>query len=188
MQKTKMFVQSVIGFLPIMILWSVGGYFGDIENMVDEIYLIEKEDIVLSAVIPFIVVHIIPVLLFVAAIIGKRYNMKALYISAAVAVALPVFAFITSQFFMDDGNILSWIYSFTIGLILYPFGRAAVAVFDGIASYQFIYKDNYVFEREPVAALYVVFIIASAIIYSIVRTRKSKKTENTIQTVDAEEN
>ncbi|MBR3789418.1 MAG: hypothetical protein IKJ86_05465, partial [Clostridia bacterium] len=31
-----------------------------------------------------------------------------------------------------DGNILSWVYMFTIGLILYPIGRLAYFSFDSI--------------------------------------------------------
>ena len=173
MSKSKIIIQSIIGFLPITILWCVGGYFGNIFNEVDEIFSVENPGICLRAVVPLIVVQMIPVLLWLMSVIGKRFNLKALHISAVVGTALPVVSVALSTIFSDDGNILSWIYGFTIGLFLYPFGRMGFGTFDGVDSYYFIYKDGFI-EREHIILFYVGVIIFSLILYLVVRTKKGK--------------
>ena len=174
MSKTKFAIQLIIGFLPIVALWCIGWYFGDIFNELDQEFYVENENIVLSAVVPFTVVQVIPVLLCFVTIIGKRYNFKALYISAVVGVALPIVATALSQVFSNDGNILSWIYGLSIGLFLYPFGQMAMGTFDGVSSYYFIYKDKF-FEDEHLILFYVVVIVLSIILYSAIKTKKNKQ-------------
>lgn len=173
MSKVKVFIQILIGFLPIFILWCVGGYFGDIMNDVDEIFYVENEEIILSCIVPFAIMWIIPFLLCLMSIISKRYNMKALYISAVVSTSLPVVSHFLSSVFSDDGNILSWIFAFTLGLPLYPFGRIAHGLYEGVSSYYFVYKDKF-FEEEYFTAIYVGFLILSLIMFFIMRTKKDK--------------
>jgi hypothetical protein len=73
-----------------------------------------------------------PLLLMIFAFTGKRKDFKVLYFSSVIGVWLPVLAYICSCVFSDDGNILVWIYGFTLGLLFYPFNRLAWSTFGGI--------------------------------------------------------
>ncbi len=160
---------SVAGFFTMMALWLIGfsaneytfNTFDDYPEVLDKI--------------PLYIAYVIPILLLIIAVIGKRFNLRALYISALVGTMVPVITYFCGRIFSDDGNILTWIYGFTIGLLLYPFGRIAYGVFDGVQSYFFIFHHRFL-EGESAAFAMLVVAVISVIIFLIVRKR-NKKTE-----------
>ena len=94
-----------------------------------------------------------------------------MYISALSATAIPVLASIISAIFSNDGNILTWIVGLTIGLILYPFGRIAYELFDGVNSFYFVYLDSWI-DNSTIIVLLVVAIIISLILYKSIKPKK----------------
>ena len=120
-------IQGIFGFAVILLLWGVGA--------VSHHYHCENFEIYYNSIfyyLPNIVLLAMPVFLLNCNFIGKRYNFKVLYFSALLGVLLPVFGFIGFCIFSDDGNILSWIFAFTLGLLLSPFHRLAWSTFDGV--------------------------------------------------------
>ena len=120
-------IQGIFGLAVILLLWGVGA--------VSHHYHCENFEIYYNSIfyyLPNIVLLAMPVFLLIFAFIGKRYNFKVLYFSALLGVLLPVFGFIGFCIFSDDGNILSWIFAFTLGLLLSPFHRLAWSTFDGV--------------------------------------------------------
>ncbi len=169
MSNLKSVLQGIAGFLPIFILWCVGAYFGDPLNEATDGF--DTEEIIFSAVVPLFVVRIIPFIPIITAVIGKRFNLKILYISSLVSTALPVLASACSSLFSDDGNILSWIYAFTVGMLFYPFGRMCFSTFEGVDSYYFIYNDQFI-SRGLLYANFIIAIVLSLIIFRIVRRKR----------------
>ncbi len=160
---------SLAGFFAMMALWLIGfsaneytfNTFDDYPEFLDKI--------------PLYIAYVIPILLLIFAVIGKRFNLKALYISALVGTMVPVITYFCGSIFSNDGNILSWIYGLTLGLLLYPFGRLAYGVFDGVQSYFFVFHDRFL-EGESVAFAMLVVAVISVTIFLVVKKR-NKKTE-----------
>jgi hypothetical protein len=94
-----------------------------------------------------------------------------MYISALSATAIPVLSNILSAIFSNDGNILSWIFGLTIGLVLYPFGRMAYEVFDGVNSFYFVYLDSWI-DNGTIIGFFVVAIVLSVILYKAIKPKK----------------
>ncbi len=172
MKKLNPFLQFVIGFFSIMLLWGIGALFNipSIDNWCYE--NIDTEEIIFSCIVPMITVILIPIVLFIFTIICKRKSLKVMYISALSAMAIPVFASIISAIFSNDGNILTWIVGLTIGLVLYPFGRIAYELFDGVNSFFFVYLDSWVDDSTIIGFLVVVMII-SLVLYKKIKAKKS---------------
>lgn len=161
MKKLKLGFQIVIGFASILLLWCVGAYCYD--------YTFSSFDVEVNPifdVLPNIVLLGIFALLLIFAFIGKRKGFKALYLSALLSTGLPMLAFILSHIFNDDGNILCWIYGFTLGLILHPFHRLAWSTFDGV------WLGEFGFNPELCAVFLIVGIVLSFIIYKFVKTKE----------------
>ena len=160
---------SLAGFFAMMALWLIGFSANEYTSNTFDDYseFLGK--------IPLYNAYVIPILLLIFAVIGKRFNLKALYISALVGTVIPVITYFCGSIFSNDGNILTWIYGFTLGLLLYPFGRMAYGVFDGVQSYFFVFHDRF-FEGESVAFAMLVVAVISVIIFLVVKKR-NKKTE-----------
>ena len=160
---------SAAGFLIMMSLWLIGSLTNN--------YIIHTFDVFPEFFIknPLYIACAMQVLLIVFSVIGKRFNLKALYISALVGTMVPVITYFCGSIFANDGNILSWIYGLTLGLLLYPFGRMAYGVFDGVQSYFFVFHDRFL-EGESVAFAMMVVAVISVTIFLIVKKR-NKKTE-----------
>ncbi len=162
---------SVAGFFTMMALWLIGSLTNDyIFRTFDDF-----PDFFIK--IPMCIACAMPVLLIIFAVVGKRFNLKALYISAFVGMVLPVIGCMGQFIFSDDGNILSWIYMFTIGLMLSPFSQLAFSVFDGVDSYFFVYHDMF-FERDYAVAVLMAFAVTSVIIFLVVKKRNKKPEQN----------
>jgi len=171
MRKVNPYIQFVIGFFSIMMLWMIGGLFSA-DFMFDWCCEnIDTDELVFSCIIPMITVILIPVVLLAFTIICKRKSLKVMYISALSATAIPVLASIISAIFSNDGNILTWIVGLTIGLILYPFGRIAYGLFDGVNSFYFVYLDSWI-DNSTIIVLLVVAIIISLILYKSIKPKK----------------
>ncbi|MBE6800623.1 MAG: hypothetical protein E7529_05415 [Ruminococcaceae bacterium] len=171
MRKVNPYIQFVIGFFSIMMLWMIGGLFSA-DFMFDWCCEnIDTDELVFSCIIPMITVILIPVVLLAFTIICKRKSLKVMYISALSATAIPVLASIISAIFSNDGNILTWIVGLTIGLILYPFGRIAYELFDGVNSFYFVYLDSWI-DNSTIIVLLVVAIIISLILYKSIKPKK----------------
>lgn len=164
MKKFKLLIQITIGFISILTLWCVGAFsyeytFASFDVEVNPIF----------DVLPNIVLLGIFALLLIFAFIGKRKSLKALYFSALISTGLPILAFILSHIFNDDGNILCWIYGFTLGLILHPFHRLAWSTLDGV------WMGKLGFNPEFCAVFLIAGIIISYIIYKFVKTKIKEK-------------
>ena len=164
MKKLKLGFQIAIGFASILLLWCVGAYCYECTFLSFEVEVNPIFD-----VLPSIILLGIFALLLIFAFIGKRKGFKALYFSALLSAWLPIFAFILSHIFNDDGNILCWIYGFTLGLILHPFHRLAWSTFDGV------WLGEFGFNPELCAAFLMAGIIISVIIYKFVKAKIKEK-------------
>lgn len=126
--------QILIGITPPIIFWIVAG------TLQDDLFIMEffeDFDIYLTHISLFDTISVImfPCMflwLYLWSFIGKRFNLDYIYYGSLIGVLLPAVCAFVSTFFTDDGNILSWIYMFTIGLILYPIGRLAYFSFDAL--------------------------------------------------------
>jgi len=125
--------QILIGITPPIIFWIVAGilqddlfimeYFEDFD-IYSNFYLLDTISIIMF---PCMFLW-----LYLWSFIGKRFKLDYIYYGSLIGVLLPAVSAFVSTFFTDDGNILSWIYMFTIGLILYPIGRLAYFSFDAL--------------------------------------------------------
>lgn len=176
MKKLNPVIQFIIGFFSIMLLWGIGASFNIpfIDNWCYE--NIDTDELIFSCIVPFVTAILIPIVLLVLTIICKRKSLKVMYISALSATAIPVISSIISQIFSNDGNILTWIVGLTIGLVLYPFGRMAFELFDGVNSFYFVYLDSFI-ENSTIIVFFVVAIIISLILYKKIKAKKVKDTD-----------
>ncbi len=133
MKKIGKTPQILIGITPPIIFWVVAG------TLQNELFIMEYfEDFdIFSHSILFNTISVImfPCMflwLYLWSFIGKRFKLDYIYYGSLIGVLLPAVSAFVSTFFLDDGNILSWIYMFTIGLILYPIGRLAYFSFDAL--------------------------------------------------------
>ena len=133
MKKIGKTPQILIGITPPIIFWIVAG------TLQDDLFIMEYfEDFdIFSHTFLFNTISVImfPCMflwLYLWSFIGKRFNLDYIYYGSLIGVLLPAVSAFVSTFFTDDGNILSWIYMFTIGLILYPIGRLAYFSFDAL--------------------------------------------------------
>ncbi|MBR2876963.1 MAG: hypothetical protein IKC01_07485 [Clostridia bacterium] len=159
MKKMGTTLQSVIGFTSIFVWWCVGALcyeytFVNFNFDANRIFHI----------LPTVSLIVIFVLPSIFSFIAKRKGLNALYYSALVGVGLPTLAYWGSHIFSDDGNILSWIYYFSLGLLLYPFHRLACYTFDGVG---LLYPDR-------CAPFLVVGVILSFVIFKKVKKEKTK--------------
>ncbi len=172
MKKLNPYIQFIIGFFSIMLLWGIGALFNTytVDMWLDD--NIDTENLIFSCIVPMVVIILIPIILLVFTIISKRKSLKVMYISALTATALPVLSSMFSMLFSNDGNILSWIFGLTIGIILYPFGRMAFEVYDGVSSFYWVYKDSFM-EDSTIIVFLVVAMIISLVLYKKIKPKKS---------------
>lgn len=161
MKKIKRSRQILLGSISILFLWCIGA----LSYGCAYIFMgIEINPI--FNLLPNIVFLAIPVSLLILAFVAKRNNLNALYFSGVVSVGLPLLAYYLSHIFSDDGNILSWIYGFTLGLILYPFHLLAYSTFSGV------WFGMLGFDTDLCATILIVAIILSIIIYKLSKTNE----------------
>ncbi len=172
MKKLNPYIQFVIGFFSIMMLWMIGGLFSA-DFMFDWCCEnIDTDELIFSCIVPMITAILIPILLLVFTFICKRKSLKVMYISSLVATIIPVFSCILSMIFSNDGNILTWIVGLTIGLILYPFGRIAYELFDGVNSFYFVYLDSWI-DDSTIIGFFIVAIVLSVILHKVIKPKKA---------------
>ena len=169
-------IQFVIGFFSIMFLWVIGALFNtpSVDMWCHE--NIDTEELLFSCIMPMATVILIPVLLLVFSVICKRKSLKVMYISSLVATIIPVFSCILSMIFSNDGNILTWIVGLTIGLVLYPFGRMAMELFDGVSSFYYVYLGGFI-DDSTIIGFLVMAIVISLIMYKKIKAKKVKDTD-----------
>lgn len=171
MKKLNTYIQFVIGFFSIMLLWGIGALFNTYSVDTWCYENIDTEELIFSCIVPMVTAILIPIVLLIFTVICKRKSLKVMYISALSAVSIPVFASIISAIFSNDGNILTWIVGLTIGLVLYPFGRMAFELFDGVNSFYFVYLDSWI-DDSTIIGFLVVAIIISLILYKKIKPKK----------------
>ena len=176
MKKLNPYIQFVIGFFSIMLLWGIGALFNTYSVDTWCYENIDTEELMFSCIVPMVTAILIPIVLLIFTVICKRKSLKVMYISALSAVSIPVFASIISAIFSNDGNILTWIVGLTIGLVLYTFGRMAFELFDGENSFYFVYLDSWI-ENSTIIVFLVVAIIISLILYKKIKAKKVKDTD-----------
>ena len=172
MNKKNSAIQFLIGFGSIFLLWCIGGFtYRSYFNNLD----IPPEQSFYYLVTPVTAVILIPVFLLIFSIVCKRKSLKLMYIGALLGAGLPVLASILSPLFtIDDGNILCWIFAFTIGLVLYPAGRLSHETYQGISSFYFTYTEQRFIEEESINAILVITIIISVILFKVIKTEKAE--------------
>lgn len=166
MKTFKSIILGVVGFASIISLWVVGG--------ASHQYMLSSFDIASDSIyyiLPTIVIFAIPVFLLIYSFVSKKLNLKSLYFSALAGVCFPLLAYIFSCVFSNDGNILSWIYAFTIGMIFHPFHWLAWSTFKGV------WFGDFGFSPDFCAGILVVAIILSFILYKKIKPRKAIDTE-----------
>lgn len=171
MKKLNPYIQFIIGFFSIMLLWGIGALFNTYSVDIWCSKNIDTDELIFSCIVPMITVILIPVVLLAFTIICKRKSLKIMYISALSATAIPVLASIISSIFSNDGSILTWIVGLTIGLVLYPFGRMAYELFDGVSSFYYVYLGGFL-DRSTIIGFLVVAIIMSLILYKSIKPKK----------------
>lgn len=150
-------IQGITGFGVMLLLWCIGAIcyeysFKDFEAYLGSVFYY----------LPNVVLITMVALLLAFAYIGKKKDCKVLYFSSVIGVWLPVLAFICSCVFSDDGNIICWIYGFSLGLLLSPFHRLAWSTFDGVWLGPMSINPNFC------AGILVVGIVFSYMIYKFV--------------------
>ena len=172
MKTLKKVPQILLGIIPVMLLWLISCMFQD-DIFVTTLFsnILKNEEIVLSAIIPAITFNCMIIFLFLCVILCTRFNLKYMYYSALISALIPPFAIILGSIFSDDGNILCWIFGFTLGLILYPFGRLASFSFEGLSDFYLIYLDKYIFKYSFAINIIIVAVISLLFFYL---TRKKK--------------
>ncbi len=121
MKKFFKILQVAAGFIPAICFWAIAGYTQDrifVSSIVGMDYEVTLMNAITIGMLAFAMLWA-----YLWALIGSKFNLIFVYYGALAGVLLPVVSGVVSSFFTDDGNILSWIYMFTIGLILYPIGR-----------------------------------------------------------------
>lgn len=164
MKKINSTIQFLAGALSILLLWCVGGF----ANMAYFNYDMP----VYTPIVSLAAVALIAILLFVFTFVCKYKSLNAMYMGAVTATALPVLSNLLLSIFSDDGNILSWIFAFTLGIVLYPFGRLAHEAFDGISSFYFCFMDECFIEPHSIAFKLAIAIIISVILYITIKPKK----------------
>ena len=165
MKKTNQIIQFLVGSLSILLLWCVGGF----ANMAYFNYDMQ----VYTPIASLVAVALIAVLLFVFTFVCKYKSFNAMYIGAVIATTLPVLSNLLLSIFSDDGNILSWIFAFTLGIVLYPFGRLAHEAFDGISSFYFCFVNESFIEPHSIAFKLALAIIISVILYITIKPKNT---------------
>ena len=121
MKKFLKILQVAAGFIPAICFWAIAGYTQDrifISSLVGMDYEVTLMNAITVGMLAFAMLWA-----YLWALIGSKFNLSFVYYGALAGVVMPILSGFISSFFTDDGNILSWIYMFTIGLVLYPIGR-----------------------------------------------------------------
>ena len=167
--------QTLIGITPPIIFWIVAG------TLQDDLFIMEffeDFDIYLTHISLFDTISAImfPCMflwLYLWSFIGKRFNSDYIYYGSLIGVLLPAVSAFISTFFLDDGNILSWIYMFTIGLILYPIGRLAYFSFDSIS-----FVTDIWLESNTLSIIIIVIALLSLPIFKHIKKNQRLTTDN----------
>lgn len=170
MKKMGKIPQILIGITPPIIFWIVAGI------LQDDLFIIEYfedfdifSNFYLLDTISIIMFPCMFLWLYLWSFIGKRFNSDYIYYGSLIGVLLPAVSAFISTFFLDDGNILSWIYMLTIGLILYPIGRLAYFSFDSISFVTDIWLES--------NTLSIIIIITALLSLPIFKHIKKKQKE-----------
>ncbi len=169
MNRLNKFIEGAIGFVPMFLFWFIGSL--SYKSFYADMFTADRSVLHLGAVIPMAVIVAMPFLLQMYAVIGKVFNLKLMYIFATIGMGLPAAATLLGHVFMDDGNILSWIFAFTIGIPLIPFGRIAHSVLEGADSFCYMYMNRFL-EYNYVCRIYLFAIVISVILFLLVKTKK----------------
>ncbi len=162
MKKTALnAISAIVGFGVMLALWCAGAFC--YEYSFENGAFVNKYDIV-----PTIIVFAMPVLLLIATVVGKKLELKTLYYSSLIGVGLPVLSYFLFCLFSDDGNILSWIFGFSLGLLLTPFHFLAWRTFEGVWLYPFGISSEFC------AGLLAFSVIVSVFLYIKLKPIKKK--------------
>ncbi len=173
-------IQFFIGVIPVAIFLVIAAISQDIISLSNpESFAIEDS---FSWRFGFDVANNIAVSMFLCmflwvyfwAILCKWFKSDFIYYGALTGLILPAASTVINGFFIDDGNILSWIYMFTIGLILYPIGRLNYFAFDGINSF-FDFDYHY----STIAIIIIIIGLMSLLLFRSLKKKQLKPTPNT---------
>lgn len=178
MKTLKKAPQILIGIIPVMLLWLISCIFQD-DIFVTTLFsnILKNEEIVLSAIIPAVTFFCMIIFLFLCTILCKRFNLKYMYYSALLGVAIPAISIVISNFFPSSGTTLSYLFGLTIGLILYPFGRLANFSFEGLEHFYWVYFDKYIY-HDSFAINITVIAVISILLFILIRKKKQLTTDN----------
>ena len=172
MNKKNSVIQFLIGFGSIFLLWCIGGFtYRSYFNNLD----IANEHSFYYLVTPVAAVILIPVLLLIFSIVCKRKALNLMFIGALLGAGIPVLSSILSPLFtIDDGNILCWIFAFTIGLVLYPSAKLTHETYRGFSHFFLTYTEQRFIEEEIINSILVIAIIISVILFKVIKPQKAE--------------
>lgn len=119
-------------------------------------------------------IALLPLITLLLCIIGKVKNMQGLSVSAFVVLLFPLVGLALQDLFSGDGSVLSWIYGFTVGALLFPLTSAVSDVFTLLRVCDFLETVLYII-------LFSACIITSLvlIILTCVQNKKNKEQSET---------
>ena len=172
MNKKKSAIQFLIGFGSIFLLWCIGGFtYRSYFNNLD----ISPEQSFYYLITPVAAVILIPVFLIIFAIVCKRKALNLMFTGALLGVGIPVLSSILSPLYtIDDGNILCWIFAFTIGLVLYPSAKLTHETYRGFNYFFLTYTEQRFIEEEIINSILVIAIIISVILFKVIKPQKAE--------------
>lgn len=98
-----------------------------------------------------------------------------MYIGALLGAGIPVLSSILSPLYtIDDGNILCWIFAFTIGLVLYSSAKLTHETYRGFSHFFLTYTEQRFIEEETINFTLVVVIIISVILFKVIKPQKAE--------------
>lgn len=171
--------QIAMGAFPIMLLWCIASHYGELYS---DVYL--DSSATKLAVNCLNSLGIIPVVLIASAFIYKRYSMKISFITSVVVIVLPVIGVVCNDAFSDDGNILSWIFAFTLAIPMYPFVVVGCNVFECGNWYCSATGRGYL-DYDLMYLCFFNLIMISVLIFTLVKSKEIKTSveQKTIGTV-----
>lgn len=180
MKTSTKIIQFSIGVIPVAIFLIVAAVFQDIlfsydpsfgfENTFSLIYGYFTNVITVSMFLGIFF------LVYLWAILCKWFKIDFIYYGALTGILLPAASSVITGFFTDDGNILTWIYAFTVGLILRPFGMLFYYTLEGIESFLHvndIYSIFFIYlDYDTISTIIIIITLISLLLFKVLKKKR----------------
>lgn len=181
MKTSTKIIQFSIGVIPVAIFLVIAAIFQDIlfsyrtesfefENTFSERFGYFADIITVSM---FLCMFL---WVYLWAIPCKWFKTDFIYFGALTGLLLPAASSVITGFFTDDGNILTWIYAFTIGLILRPIGMLFYFAIEGIESFLHINDIHSIFfiylDHDTISTIIIIITLMSLLLFKILKKKR----------------